>query len=376
VPTPRLNRAIWTIGIAAVAVIGFQTWTRAVRPGGIDLTTYLAASRALAGGGSPYAIDAPFPYLYPAFLAFALLPATWLPEGVVLAVWFAASVLAAVWSMAAVMRLLDPALTERALTPFIGTLLVVTLPVVQSNLRNGQVNFFVLALCVVALRQHLRGTSASGGVAWAAAVATKVVPAILAVFYARRAAWHTAAIGVVATAALLAAPALIGGGTILAEQRAAAVSLLSGSFGAASGMTALDFSLGGALVAAGLPLPARWLRLIGALLVVAIVCVTDWRTPRGRRQDVAMFTLYLAAIPLVSPKSEIHHLAFVLPAMTIVGTRLWYDVPPRRAAVPWLVGAALIVYGIGLAYRPVAGLALFGSVVLMAIALVEGTEKR
>ena len=52
---------------------------RALRPGGIDLTSYLLSAQALSHGASPYRLPTPFPYLYPPTLAFLLIPLTAVP---------------------------------------------------------------------------------------------------------------------------------------------------------------------------------------------------------------------------------------------------------------------------------------------------------
>ena len=80
--------------IVATAVLGAQTWHKAFRPGGNDLTSYLLSARALWDGQSPYGLETPFPYIYPLFLAFAIVPLAILPYGAAVIGWFAASVAA------------------------------------------------------------------------------------------------------------------------------------------------------------------------------------------------------------------------------------------------------------------------------------------
>ncbi|HEV8345250.1 MAG TPA: hypothetical protein VGQ16_01685, partial [Vicinamibacterales bacterium] len=55
--------------------------------------------------------------------------------------------------------------------------------------------------------------------------------------------------------------------------------------------------------------------------------------------NVRAFALYLLAIPLVSPHSEIHHLAFMLPAVAVAGAALWSDWPHARR--PLKISAAI-----------------------------------
>src|SRR5262245_47924716 len=135
-----------------------QTWARAERTGGIDLTSYLLSARALLDGRSPYLLPTPFPYLYPATLAFLLIPLAFVAAPVALAIWFALNVFALWWSTRRVLVDVRPELeadTSRAVV-LLALFFTVFFTIVQSNLRNGQVNFIVVALCVAALCQSGR----------------------------------------------------------------------------------------------------------------------------------------------------------------------------------------------------------------------------
>src|SRR5687767_16017455 len=88
------SRILAVAAIVATIVLGAQTWHKAFRPGGNDLTSYLLSARALWDGQSPYGLDTPFPYIYPLFLAFAIVPLAILPYGAAVIGWFAASVAA------------------------------------------------------------------------------------------------------------------------------------------------------------------------------------------------------------------------------------------------------------------------------------------
>ena len=141
------------------AVLFAQTWTRAQRPGGIDLTSYLLSADVLRGGGSPYLLPTPFPYLYPATLAFLLIPLTFVPALASLVFWFALNAVAAVWAIRALVRADDTKVSDTSDTAvFLAVFFTVFFSVVQSNLRNGQVNFLVLALCVAAALNPNAGT--------------------------------------------------------------------------------------------------------------------------------------------------------------------------------------------------------------------------
>src|SRR5206468_10420591 len=76
VPTRAIAMAWGTL--VALVLLG-QTITRASRPDGIDLTSYLLSARSLLHGASPYLLPTPFPYLYPPTLALLLIPLTFVP---------------------------------------------------------------------------------------------------------------------------------------------------------------------------------------------------------------------------------------------------------------------------------------------------------
>ena len=85
------------VRLCALALMGglgvvllFQAFRMAYRDEGYDFTSYLLAARALRDGGNPYQVAMPFPYLYPLFLAFALMPLTFVPYWLANAVWLVA----------------------------------------------------------------------------------------------------------------------------------------------------------------------------------------------------------------------------------------------------------------------------------------------
>jgi hypothetical protein len=347
-----------------LTVLLVQTWTRAHRPGGIDLTTYLEAARAAQRGQDPYALPLAFPYLYPPFLAFALIPLAYAPADLALLVWFAASVAAVVWSTRELLTLAYPEWRASSLAPFIVALFAVTYPVLQSNLRNGQVNLIVMALAVASLRGYRAGAPRRGALCWASAVAIKIVPAVLAPFYVRRREWRVCVMAAVAFVALCLLPALTLGAQVVSLNREYVSSFLAGSFGGRGGAGALDFSLGGT-VALIFAMDGGWVRAIGAIVPIAAVFAADWRASQDARTDAIAFALYLAVIPLASPKSEIHHLAFALPAAALAFAAMRYGFEPRRLPLGPLLGVTLASYVAALVWEAWRGPLFFVS--LMAL---------
>jgi Glycosyltransferase family 87 len=373
------KRIAWAWVALLAALLFVQTLSRAQRPGGIDLTSYLLSARALLDGRSPYPLPTPFPYLYPATLAFLLIPLTFAPAPIALAIWFALNGAALWWSTQRVLVHVRPELEtdpSRA-AAFLAVFFTFFFTIVQSNLRNGQVNFLVVALCVAAvvpprrsakafaLRQsgqdgldRLDGKSspevrdvsvgpaspagpastASGAhsarpaypahparpaypahpalpaLSWSLAVALKLLPLVLVPFFLlrRHVLWVVASGAFVAAWAL--APVVVVGSRIADIYEQYWRVFLATSL--APRVQPLDFSLAGTIAwATRTPLSAP-LRLSAAAIVVGWILQLDGRQLRER--TLQPFALYMLAVPLVSPQSEMHHLAFMLPAAMLV----------------------------------------------------------
>jgi hypothetical protein len=330
------------------AVLLWQTLVRAARPDGIDLTSYLLSARALAHGASPYLLATPFPYLYPATLAFLLIPLAMAPSIVALVAWFALNAFAAVWSVRRVALCVRPDLEQRPETVavLLAVFFTVFLPIVQSNLRNGQVNFIVLALCVAAALGRVgqggrvgRGGSRSGFF-WSAAIAIKIVPLVLLPYFAFRRRWPWILQAAVYCVVLLLVPAAVAGAKITHIYRQYTDVLFAASF--APGRDPFDFSLAGAIAAVTATPATPALRISAAAVVVGWILQTDGR--RLRHEHARPLTLYLLGIPLASPKSEIHHLAFLLPAAAMIAAAWWWPSDQRNRVFTIAAIAAAALY--------------------------------
>jgi glycosyl transferase family 87 len=324
------------LGWAAVlcGVLLAQTYVRAERTNGIDLTSYLLSAHALAEGRSPYLLLTPFPYLYPATLAFLLIPFTFVPSMVAVLVWFALSVAAAVWSIRTVLLQMHPDLADRPadVAVFLAVFFTLFFTIAQSNLRNGQVNFIVLALCAAAALR-IAGESV---LAWSLAVAIKILPlALLPYFLLRRSwLWLLAAVALIAAWCLL--PAVVLGARIvdIYEQYWRVFLVMS----LEPRPQPLDFSLAGTIAwIARVPMTPV-LEASAAAVVLGWILQADARRLR-MTTNIRPFALYSLAIPLLSPQSEVHHLAFMLPAAAVAGGALWPDW--RQGGRPLKIASAI-----------------------------------
>jgi len=314
---PSVRRASVVALAFLVLLFAVQTWRKAYRSDGNDLTSYLAASRALAEGSNPYEVDTPFPYIYPLFPALALIPLAKTPYGAAVVLWFALSIAALTWVFAWIARREDPEGRARDAVPIAAIVLILLTEVVQNNLLNGQVNFVVLACSVAAVRAGSTGFTSSAW--WGVAIATKILPLALAPWWALRRR-PLVIIGAVAIAIALAlAPVLVTGRGAVEWTTEYLRGFVGASLEDGLSTDTLRFSLYG-LVSRFAP-DVSWLPLACALIVLGGAALADARR-RSREDDHVAYAMYLAVIPFASPKSETHHLAFVLPAAYVCALRM------------------------------------------------------
>jgi alpha-1,2-mannosyltransferase len=365
---PAVRRAS-AIGLAVLLIVfAAQAWRKAHRLDGNDLTSYLASARALAAGENPYTVATPFPYIYPLFLALALLPLAALPYGAAVVLWFAISCVALAWLMSRIARLEDPLSRERDSLPIAAVVIIGSTEVIQSNLLNGQINFVVLALCIAALGG---GLAAAGW--WGAAIATKVLPIALAPFWILRRRPLLVVAALVVAVALGLLPAVVGGRAAVDWTSGYVKGFVGASLEGGSNPDELRFSLYGIIapLVSGVP----WLPLVAGALVVGAAAAADaWRP--GNRDDHVAYSLYLAVIPLASPKSETHHLAFALPAAYLCALRILRYRLGHRDWRRYAFIAAAILFWIGSLSSGRWNVWWFASLVLLCgvTAAMPGTE--
>jgi Glycosyltransferase family 87 len=339
--TPLERPAVRRASAIILALLGLlfavQAWRKAYRPDGNDLTSYLAASRALLEGTNPYEVATPFPYIYPLFSALVLIPFTLVPYSVAVLLWFVISAATLVWVLAWVAAREDPAGHARDAVPIAAIVLLLLAEIVQNNLLNGQVNFVVLAFCIAAIRAGSNGFASAGW--WGAAIATKILPLAAAPWWLLRGRIVVVIGAVMIAVALALAPALIAGTKAFDWTAAYLRGFIGPSLQAGASADTLQFSFYW-LVSHLVP-DVSWLPLACALIVICGTAAADARR-RSPNDDHLAFAMYLAAIPLASPKSETHHLAFVMPAAYICALRVLRNRVPLndwRARTAILSGA-------------------------------------
>jgi hypothetical protein len=316
---------LWGVSVVALALGALH---KAHRVHGNDFTMYLDAAETLIAGQNPYAMAGPLHYMYPLFLAAVLAPLTTVPRDVATIVWFLASVASLLGAARVTVGLARAGGIIRSDVPLTVPLVALWFLLfdpIQSDLLNGQVNFPVLLLCMLCLRFFVRrggrGTVGSAG-SLAAAIAVKVNPALLLGFLGARRQWAVIGLCFGLTAVFVLAPlGLLGQGWgpyqtylhafLLARLRAEIPTHRGVRFSVNGVLEMLWPGWDGAL----------WRRVVGAslpLLGLGVVEILS-RRRRPRGQEIWIFCLYLVALPLMTPLSEVHHLAHAFPAVALLG---------------------------------------------------------
>jgi hypothetical protein len=386
--------------LVATVVLGAQTWHKAFRADGNDLTSYLLSAQALWDGHSPYGLETPFPYLYPLFLAFAIGPLTLLPYGAAVIAWFAASVAA----LGIVLKRWSHG-SELAMAAAV----LVTFNIIQNNLLNGQVNFLVVLCCLMSIDvgrvPPSPGTFRGGPVkeiaagAWlGVGIAVKLMPALLVVYFLVRRRFLATLVALASAVALALLPSVllidagVESGFLTAVASAEAVSRITAlhwqyvrevltPMTATADGGALSYSVAGVvrrMLGTG---PALWIDALCAAAVLGAIVVADVRRWRPRGGDLAAAATYLVAIVLISPKSETHHLAFAIPAVALGFVWFFGEIPratPSASFFTWAFGLrpwALFVAASAIAAAPFTGAAegpmIAAAMVLLIAAVVQ-----
>lgn len=346
-------RALEIVCLAALVLFLVQAYHRAYRPFGYDLTPRLAAATALLGGRDPYGLLTPFPLTYPLFICVLFVPLARLPYWAANLAWFLVSVASLAASVAVIFRLVAPGGSWRRARELFVLCFLPLSNVIQSNLVNGQVNFFVLALCTLGLRALLRRKAWMAGLLIAAAISIKLTPAILVVYLLLRRDWAATGwtcLGVLLFTVLLpyavAGPSIVDfyhgylRNYVLPTLASGGTTNLATTFALSSYVHALVPSLHGVALGA-----------IAAALALVPLAVLQLRAAgagESASREALLFCGYLAASLWILPISETHHLAALIPALVIL---TWYSLRARgdglvRRLVPVLLMDGLILLGV------------------------------
>lgn len=312
----RLTVAAAVLLIMAGVIWCSQAVRKAERRTGNDLVGYLEASRALYAGGDPYHLPDRFPYIYPLFFAAVIRPLAALPIRLASVAWFAlqAVCFAYVLSTAAAHSGIERA--KRVVAA--AAIVAVFGDVVQNEFLNGQVNVMVLALAVAAVHlaeRHPRLAALLLGTA----IAVKLTPALFLVYFVVARRYRIAVESTVWAVALIVSPWLIVQDRIWplydSYVREFVFARTSSADPHAEAIFFTPNGFWGWLTGSA---PGRLIVIGSSLAVVTALAIwKDRRQQRAMNDSGRDAWIFAAAMPLLSPMSEVHHLTSLIPAATV-----------------------------------------------------------
>jgi hypothetical protein len=351
-----------------------QAYNRAYRDVGYDLTSYLLSSQAILNGENPFEIDSPFPYCYPMFFAFTLIPLSFLPYWLSNFLWYWINVASLLGSIVILVKQSSKDLKtdwgNHLYAPLVIALLLLT-AVVQNHLLNGQVNFVVLLFCALFLKYDFEDKAILASVFLALAAAIKLVPLILFLFLFLRSRYKTLVLSTVLFIAFCLLPVITFGWDLFNLYGDYVRGFIFGKFSGGEVGHHTYFTLHGFLSQTAPALRSiPGLKIVSAAVIVLAVAAVDLMAIRRNGRVAGLWTchLYFTAILLISPLSEIHHLAFLLPAFALMLVKLLHDADLPAQTHSALLSAFVICFYVG---RAVAGPFFFVGILLLFIAVAR-----
>jgi hypothetical protein len=316
-----LARSVFLVFLI-LSVFLVQMYGKAYRGHGNDFTSYLLSAKAFMDGRSPYQTGSPFPYIYPIFLCVILMPFSMMPYWLLNLLWFLGSVLALYFVWDILIRYYSPTFTRADAGAVFIVPFLVLLNVIQNNLLNGQVNFIVLLLCTLFLRDYLLSRNLTAALFLSMAIAIKVTPLILLVYLLCRRDFLMAGLVISMTIILVfGVPYIIGGTAAFGYYVSYWHSFILDSI-AVNGQIAHGFafsiiSIVGFLVPS---IPKLFAFIIGCVLSLVPITLIQMvsRREKSTVKEILIFSLYMMAILLISPLSETHHLINLFPALSVM----------------------------------------------------------
>jgi hypothetical protein len=342
-PNEKITAALEIVCWAVMAVLLVQAFHNAYRLEGYDFTPRLEAAKALVGGSNPYALSTPFPLTYPMFICVLLIPLAWLPYWLSNFLWFALSAACLWFSTRFILEIYEPRLTRGNFKKIFVLCFLLSLNLVQNNFANGQVNFFVVALCVLSLKCLLEKRPVIAGWLLAGAISVKLTPLILAGYLFFKKEWTALAWTLVGTLVfILGLPYLFGGSAVLDDYHGYLSNYVIPSFAVVGDKLSEVYQFKSYLHFTCPFLNGPILSIISDLLTLAPLLFLQVRAASvdSKRAQTLIFSAYLALSLWLSPISETHHLAALFPGLFILTYYFLWEV--KGGLFPRLIPLAFI----------------------------------
>ena len=313
------------IGVGVVFLL--QMLRNAARESGYDFTAYLHAATVFLQGGNPYQLGAKFPFIYPLFTCILIVPFQAVPYWLANLCWFGINVTSLGLSAFFLLKIIARALSVRQCLGLALVPILLTINLTQSNLVNGQINFFVMLLCVLFLHALLSERKVLAAALLAAAIAIKLTPLVFLVFLVLRKEFRVLAwtVGFTCLFTLLL-PFLFVGSRVFALYDGYLHSFLVARLSDGSTPAELGFNLGAFLRLVFPDLNGAVMFVLTAAVTLGPVSLLQFMLGEKQRtpsRTLLFFVLYMTSILVISPMSETHHLAFLLLPSLVMSSLAW-----------------------------------------------------
>ncbi|WP_187270151.1 glycosyltransferase family 87 protein [Pontibacter qinzhouensis] len=348
---PKTFKLLLAIVSALSVLFLVQTYRKAYRAIGYDLTSYLLSSEALLAGANPYQTDTVFPYIYPLFLCVAMVPLALVPYWLAVFVWFGMCLGALFYSATLLLRLYNPELPAKKRGVLFGVSFLFMYAIFSSNFLNGQINPIILLLAVLFIYYYLK--SDKGKATWflSAAIIIKLTPAIflMYLFLKRDFKYLLLVLGQCLVLGLLV-PWLFAGNKVWEWYGYYLDIFLKPKLaGQSEDIGPVPFAVVHFVNYVLPQLPKLVAFAVSALLVLLpilyVQLVNHEALKKDKVKNLLLFCLYMLAMLLISPMSEKHHLVHVYPAiMVMIGTMALASGSAANLKLNlWLLGAVVLL---------------------------------
>lgn len=165
-----------------VALLLIQTFNRALRvPYGNDFTLFLQASEIFFEYKNPYENFSTFIYIYPQLLCVLIYPLTLLNYNISIIIWFLLSNIFLLLSYLEFLKLCKITVSSKKKLFYFSLLYLSLFSIIQDNLLNGQVNFFILFLIILFFK-YLKQKPLLSAIFLSLSISIKLTPLIFTVF--------------------------------------------------------------------------------------------------------------------------------------------------------------------------------------------------
>lgn len=304
--------AIIFLSFASIILIYIQTFRKAFRPIGYDLSCYLISAKDFFQGKNPYTIDSIFPFIYPQFFDILMFPFTLIPYWLTVFLWISISYISLFLTIKIILQILNPKNSSfYNILIYYSAINLLLFAILQDNFLNGQVNIILLFLCTLFLKYFLKNKIFLASLFLAIAISIKITPAIFLVFLLFQKNFKIFLLTILLSIIFVfGLPFLVTGTKSLEYYKFYLDTFILHKTTKGNEIT------GFSLTAFFSFINPKFAIILSAFTMIVMNFFNQKFSiiENSNIRNTILFSLYLISILLISPMSEGHHLIMILPA--------------------------------------------------------------